>query len=187
MIRSDEAVDLLDAASDAAASTSDPGADEPADDPVAVAVVLRDLAVLEVLYGAGLRVAECCGLRRADCDLERGLVTVVGKGSKVRRVPLGVPAVDALADWLVTRPSRARVADLAARRGVPEPTGPRALAPGRAAGRSSGIRCPTGGPSTRTHYATPTLPTCSKAVPTSEPCRSSSDTQTSPPPRSTPT
>ncbi len=100
VIRSDEAVDLLDAASDAAHATGLHAADDAADDPVAVAVVLRDLAVLEVLYGAGLRVAECCGLRRADCDLERGLVTVLGKGSKVRRVPLGVPAVDALADWL---------------------------------------------------------------------------------------
>ena len=59
--------------------------------------MLRDLAVLEVLYGAGLRVAECCGLRIADCDLDRGLVTVLGKGSKVRRVPIGAPAVDALA------------------------------------------------------------------------------------------
>jgi integrase/recombinase XerC len=100
VIRSEEAVDLLDAASDAAHAADDPGGGEPDDDPVAVAVVLRDLAVLEVLYGAGLRVAECCGLRRADCDLERGLVTVLGKGSKVRRVPLGVPAVDALAGWL---------------------------------------------------------------------------------------
>jgi integrase/recombinase XerC len=100
VIRSEEAVDLLDAASDAADATGLHAADHPADDPVVVAVVLRDLAVLEVLYGAGLRVAECCGLRRADCDLERGLVTVLGKGSKVRRVPLGVPAVEALAGWL---------------------------------------------------------------------------------------
>jgi len=101
VIRSDEANDLLDTAQgtrderDVSAATPDG-----VDDPVATAVVLRDLAVLEVLYGAGLRVAECCGVRRADCDLERGLVTVVGKGSKIRRVPLGVPAVDALADWL---------------------------------------------------------------------------------------
>jgi site-specific recombinase XerD len=63
-------------------------------------VVLRDLAVLEVLYGAGLRVAECCGLRIADCDLDRGLVTVLGKGSKVRRVPIGAPAAEALGAWL---------------------------------------------------------------------------------------
>ena len=65
------------------------------------AVLLRDLAVLEVLYGAGLRVARV--LRPAtvdDCDLRRGLVTVLGKGAKVRRVPLGEPALDALVDWL---------------------------------------------------------------------------------------
>jgi site-specific recombinase XerD len=73
---------------------------EDGDDPVVMAVVLRDLAVLEVLYGAGLRVSECCGLRISDCDLDRGLVTVLGKGSKVRRVPIGAPAVDAVAAWL---------------------------------------------------------------------------------------
>jgi integrase/recombinase XerC len=95
VIRSDEAVDLLDAA-----SASVGRQDEVADDPVATAVVLRDLAVLEVLYGAGLRVAECCGLRIGDCNLDRGLVTVLGKGAKVRRVPIGVPAVDALRAWL---------------------------------------------------------------------------------------
>ncbi len=101
VIRSDEANDLLDAAQGSRdrrdAATAAPGG---VDDPVATAVVLRDLAVLEVLYGAGLRVAECCGLRVADCDLARGLVTVLGKGSKVRRVPVGAPALEAVADWL---------------------------------------------------------------------------------------
>ena len=96
VIRSDEAVDLLDTASTAI----DHDGDRETDDPVAIAIVLRDLAVLEILYGAGLRVAECCGLRIADCDLDRGLVTVLGKGSKVRRVPIGAPAVEALAAWL---------------------------------------------------------------------------------------
>jgi integrase/recombinase XerC len=87
-------VDEADALLEAAARVG------PADDAVATAVVLRDLAVLEVLYGAGLRVAECCSLRRDDCDLARGLVTVLGKGSKVRRVPIGEPAVHALRGWL---------------------------------------------------------------------------------------
>jgi site-specific recombinase XerD len=96
VIRSDEAVDLLDAASAAA----DEREHTVGDDPVADALVLRDLAVLEVLYGAGLRVAECCGLRVDDCDLDRGLVTVRGKGSKIRRVPVGAPAADALRAWL---------------------------------------------------------------------------------------
>jgi len=96
VIRTDEANDLLDDVADAV----DLVAAEEGDDPTAVAVVLRDLAVLEVLYGAGLRVSECCGLRLVDCDLDRGLVTVLGKGSKIRRVPIGTPAVDALAAWL---------------------------------------------------------------------------------------
>jgi integrase/recombinase XerC len=96
VIRTEEANDLLDDVADAV----DLVAAEEGDDPSAVAVVLRDLAVLEVLYGAGLRVSECCGLRVDDCDLDRGLVTVLGKGSKVRRVPIGAPAVDALAAWL---------------------------------------------------------------------------------------
>jgi len=89
----DEANDLLDEAAGLAAGND-------RDDDVTSAVVLRDLAVLEVLYGAGLRVSECCSLRRDDVDLRRGLVTVVGKGSKIRRVPLGEPAVDALREWL---------------------------------------------------------------------------------------
>jgi integrase/recombinase XerC len=72
----------------------------PDDDPVAAALARRDVAVLEILYGAGLRVSECCGLQIPDCDLRAGLVTVVGKGTKVRRVPIGAPAQRALADWL---------------------------------------------------------------------------------------
>jgi site-specific recombinase XerD len=96
VIRTEEANDLLDAAALDIVAVDD----TVAPNSETAAVVLRDLAVLEVLYGAGLRVAECCGLRIADCDLERGLVTVLGKGSKVRRVPIGAPAVDALAAWL---------------------------------------------------------------------------------------
>ncbi len=104
VIRTDEANDLLD---DVAGAVDLVTAEE-GDDPAAVAVILRDLAVLEVLYGAGLRVAECCGLRVSDCDLDRGLVTVLGKGSKVRRVPIGAPAVDALTAWLAAgRPALA--------------------------------------------------------------------------------
>ena len=48
--------------------------------------------MLEVLYGTGLRVSECCGLTPRDCDLDGGSLTVLGKGAKVRRVPLGKPA-----------------------------------------------------------------------------------------------
>jgi site-specific recombinase XerD len=60
----------------------------------------RDTAVLELLYGAGLRVSECCGLREIDVDLRRRSVTVLGKGSKVRRLPLGEPALAAVAAYL---------------------------------------------------------------------------------------
>lgn len=65
-----------------------------------VAVARRDAAVLEVLYGAGLRVAECCGLRVADCDLRAGSLTVTGKGARVRRVPVGGAALEALGLYL---------------------------------------------------------------------------------------
>jgi integrase/recombinase XerC len=92
--------DLLgDAAARVTRPSSVPGADGH-DERVAVALARRDLAVLEVLYGAGLRVSECCSLTIDDCDLDRRLVTVVGKGSKVRRVPIGEPAAQALTDWL---------------------------------------------------------------------------------------
>ena len=64
------------------------------------AVALRDLAVLELLYGAGIRVSECCGLDESDVDLGRGMVTVLGKGSKVRRIPLGDAAADAVDAWI---------------------------------------------------------------------------------------
>jgi len=100
--RRDEAAALLDGAADRIDASADDG-------PLALAVARRDLAVLEVLYGAGLRVSECCGLRRSDCDVARGFVTVLGKGAKVRRVPLGEPALDALRGYLSdARPELAR-------------------------------------------------------------------------------
>ena len=61
------------------------------EDGVAAAVALRDNAVLETLYGAGLRISELCGLGPSDVDLRGGLVTVLGKRSKIRRVPSGRP------------------------------------------------------------------------------------------------
>lgn len=67
----------------------------------------RDRAILEVLYGCGLRVAELCGLRTRDADLEAGLVRVLGKGSKERFVPLGADARHALRRYL--RESRPRL------------------------------------------------------------------------------
>jgi integrase/recombinase XerC len=61
---------------------------------------LRDRAVVEVLYGSGLRVSELCGLTEGSVDLDGRAVEVWGKGSKRRRVPLSEPAVDALRAWL---------------------------------------------------------------------------------------
>jgi site-specific recombinase XerD len=75
------------------------------DDP---AVRLRDDAVLELLYGSGLRVAELCGLAPDDLDLGAGTVTVWGKGSKQRRVPLSEPAAATTEAWL--RQGRAQLA-----------------------------------------------------------------------------
>jgi integrase/recombinase XerC len=63
------------------------------------AVDRRDLAVLELLYAAGLRVSELCGLDRGDIDLRHRTVTVLGKGGKQRRVPVHDAAVDALRAW----------------------------------------------------------------------------------------
>lgn len=60
----------------------------------------RDDAVLELLYGSGLRVSELCGLDLDDVDLSGRALRVWGKGAKQRRVPLSTPAVDALHRWL---------------------------------------------------------------------------------------
>ncbi|MGZ5306058.1 MAG: site-specific tyrosine recombinase XerD [Actinomycetota bacterium] len=61
---------------------------------------LRDRAILEVLYGAGLRISELVGLDVDDVDLEEGFVRVLGKGGKEREVPLGAFGRDAVAVYL---------------------------------------------------------------------------------------
>jgi site-specific recombinase XerD len=63
----------------------------------------RDAAVLEVLYASGVRVSELCTLQLDHVHLGEGYLTVWGKGSKERRVPLGEPARDALGGWLSIR------------------------------------------------------------------------------------
>ena len=65
---------------------------------------LRDRAVLEVLYGCGLRVSEACGLQISHIYLDEGFIRVVGKGDKERIVPIGQMASDALTDYLAARP-----------------------------------------------------------------------------------
>ena len=64
---------------------------------------LRDRALLEVLYAAGLRVSESVGLKISDVDLDAGILNAHGKGSKERRVPLGRSAVDWLLKYLAVR------------------------------------------------------------------------------------
>jgi site-specific recombinase XerD len=62
-----------------------------------------DDAVLELLYGSGLRVSELCGLDTSSLDLDAAAVVVWGKGSKQRRVPLSEPSVAALRRWSLLR------------------------------------------------------------------------------------
>jgi integrase/recombinase XerD len=64
---------------------------------------VRDRAMLEVLYAAGLRVSELCGLRTSDIDLNAALLTCFGKGSKQRRIPIGKSAVNWLQKYLSVR------------------------------------------------------------------------------------
>jgi site-specific recombinase XerD len=63
----------------------------------------RDDAVLELLYGSGLRVGELCGLQVSSVSLSNGAANVWGKGAKERRVPISEPAVAALRRWLAVR------------------------------------------------------------------------------------
>ena len=92
-----------------------------------VAVVLRDLAVLEVLYGAGLRVAECCGLRHRRLRPARAVSSPWSARARRSGVcPIGEPALDALAAWLER--GRPEFATSTRRRTcrVPQPAWPRA-------------------------------------------------------------
>lgn len=90
VLRADELQQLLD---ERPAASGHRGGEDPA-------LVVRDDAVLELLYGSGLRVSELCGLSITDVDLERAVVTVWGKGSKQRAVPMSAPSVVAVRRWL---------------------------------------------------------------------------------------
>ncbi|MGH8250215.1 MAG: tyrosine recombinase XerC [Steroidobacteraceae bacterium] len=68
----------------------------------------RDLAMLELLYSSGLRLAELAGLDVVDLDLADRTVRVLGKGSKTRILPVGRQAIAALRAWLADRQSLAR-------------------------------------------------------------------------------
>ncbi len=86
------------------------------DDPLA----RRDRAILEVLYGCGLRVSELVGLSLADLDLGSGLLRAFGKGAKERVVPVGRLACEALQGWLAPRGRAALVPERWTRRGDAE-------------------------------------------------------------------
>ncbi|MEO7555764.1 MAG: tyrosine-type recombinase/integrase [Acidimicrobiales bacterium] len=87
VLRADELHVLLD----------DPPARTLADDPILRA---RDDAVIELLYGSGLRVGEVCGATVPDAEPDRRRIVVWGKGGKQRQVPMGEACADALRRWL---------------------------------------------------------------------------------------
>ena len=64
------------------------------------ALTIRDLALVEVLYGSGIRVSELCGLNLGDIDRTRNTLNVIGKGDKQRVVPVGIPAMTAIDNYL---------------------------------------------------------------------------------------
>lgn len=67
--------------------------------PTDVPLGLRDRALLELFYSSGLRLSELCSLHWRDLDLAAGFVTVLGKGNKQRKVPVGSHARNALDAW----------------------------------------------------------------------------------------
>jgi integrase/recombinase XerC len=76
-------------------------------------LAIRDLAMLELMYSSGLRLAELVSLNLGDVDLADGSVPVTGKGGKGRIVPVGQYAHDALQRWLKTRVTLANTQELA--------------------------------------------------------------------------
>ena len=86
-------------------------------DVLAGALDLRDTAIMELLYATGVRVGELCGLDAGDLDTSRRTVRVLGKRSKERVVPAGIPAVRAVLAWL----EAGRPVVVAAQAGGPRP------------------------------------------------------------------
>ena len=139
------------------------------------AIRSRDDAVLELLYGSGLRVSELCALRPADIDLDRRRVVVWGKGSKQRVVPLSAPTVEALRDWLGHGRRQLATADTPPTRcssaAVVDRSDPATCAASSTVGRRLRL--------TRMPCATPSPLIFSMVVPTYVRCRSFSVTPTS--------
>ena len=93
VLRPAEAAALVEAPAAGPTDEAAPGARDEA-------VALRDRAILELLYGSGLRVAEVCGLDASRVDLDRRRVMVLGKGSKERDLPLSEFAAEAILEYL---------------------------------------------------------------------------------------
>lgn len=70
---------------------------------VSTEIGLRDRAILELMYASGLRVSEAVNVKLSDLDLDLGILTTTGKGSKTRRVPIGSSAVEWLKSYLAVR------------------------------------------------------------------------------------
>ena len=68
---------------------------------------VRDRAILEILYGCGLRVSELCELKLSNVYASEGFLRVIGKGNKERLVPIGGAALEAFGAWLDLRPQTA--------------------------------------------------------------------------------
>jgi integrase/recombinase XerD len=64
----------------------------------------RERAIIETLYGCGLRVSEAVGLRIPDLYFDEGFIRIIGKGNKERLVPIGEMAIDAINEYLDGRP-----------------------------------------------------------------------------------
>jgi integrase/recombinase XerC len=91
---------------------ADPATRASTGDLLAAAIEQRDAAIMELLYATGIRVSELCGLDIGDLDSARRTVRVVGKGSKERVVPVGIPALRSVRDWV----DRGRPAVIAAQK-----------------------------------------------------------------------
>ena len=155
---------------EAAAAEDEPGA-------------LRDLALLELIYGSALRVSEACGVDVDDVDLSTLTVRVTGKGAKDRVVPFGVPASRAITAYrdrgrpvLAERGGGAAGAALflgdRGGRHRPAERAPADVAPARGGARARARPA-------RTRSGTPPRRTCSTAARTSAPCRRCSATRAS--------
>lgn len=99
VLNQQQAAALLDGARDDTRTGAVPTAEDAPPDPVAIALALRDAAVLELLYSSGLRVSELVALDVRHLDRGEATVRVRGKGDKERIVPVGAPALEAIARW----------------------------------------------------------------------------------------